>query len=230
MRTYYVNSDNPLYILHLPGNAKNKYKQLMIDEENRNIKINDNISIISIMNEPVLFDSSLNKQFINNNITFFNSEKLSKCPSNAWNNVYRIEEYINLLNDIDTEYVLILDGNDVVLLNNFDNKFIDKFNEFECDILYNYTVFEMPTHLNAGVCFGKRNKLIEFFNECLKYEKIFMKHKWQDQALISYVYNKSLFNIKIDKENKLFGIVHDSVLCNTNIIHIDDNEIRFKES
>lgn len=75
-----------------------------------------------------------------------------------------------------------MDGRDVIFVNNLDNTFIDKYVCFNKPIVYNGTPVAYPKipieplqellqikgkqkFLNAGVCIGEKNALIDFYTQ-----------------------------------------------------------------
>ena len=137
--------DKPLYVIEFDNQSLKQYGKYVIDAV-KTPNISENISIIK----------------------------------NSSNN---IENIIELLNNCTTEYALIVNNNCIVV-NDLTNEFIEKYNNFNKDIVFSSTTKPVPKvvveslneiksiqgfsrYLNSGICFGKRNSLIEFYKKCL---------------------------------------------------------------
>lgn len=133
---------------------------------------------------------------------------------------YKIPNILKSLKRCKTEYALITDIRDVIITADLDDSFINKFNSLNCDIIYNATTSKYPkiniasdflieggskpfNYLNAGVCFGKTDKLIEWYNYC----NILLENNRSEQFVIRKMYDPK-FNIKIDGYRKLFRSCH----------------------
>lgn len=229
----YLNKDNEeLYILHFPGSGIQGHEYIINDNLTREITIDSNLSIISIMNKKYWDVSPLRCQCENNNIKIYNSALEEK----QWNNTLKINYILKSLQEIETKYVLILDGRDVVICNNLDRKFIEKFKTFNYPIIYNGTPCMYPEvpietlsdiiqikgkqkYLNAGVCLGRKDALIDFYTRA---EKINRKYPDNDseQFIIRLTRESNKDLAFWDTDNKIFRIIHQ---FDTNINQLDEN-------
>ena len=217
----YLNSDfDPLYILHFPGTGIEGHEYIIERELNRTIKISDNLSIISIMDQKCWETSPIKIQCKNNNISILNPA----LKETSWNNTLKIKYILQSLNEIATDYVLILDGRDTLIVNNLDDAFINKFKQLNKPIIYNGTPVAYPKisvetlqeliqikgkqkFLNAGVCIGERNALIDFYT---KAKKINEQHpdNQSEQYIIRLTRHFYPELAGHDEQNKIFRIIH----------------------
>lgn len=218
-RKYINKAGDELYAVHFPGDNTEILDRFVEYELTRKIKVNDNISMISIMNRECWNHSPLRKQCQLNDIPLYN---LAINQTN-WNNTIKINYIIECLKLINTEYAFISDGRDVILVNDFDDKFIEKYKEFGKPILYNATPNSFPIivedinsiihvkgnhkFLNAGVCFGRREELITFYTAALELTK-FSIDRNSEQEFIRQAYARHRDIVTYDSESKLFMNVH----------------------
>lgn len=233
MKDIYSNG-NLLYACHFPGGGKQKYLDKFGYNVNRIFTISDDISIISLMNTECKEKSLLDKQLAHNSIKYFNSKLALNTPSSLWNNSLRAKMIVDLLKEIKTKYVLILDGNDVLITNNLDDDFIKKFESLNCSVLFNFTNTLSPGNLNAGVCFGVREDLLKIYSELANKVKFFKIVEYDDQACLTNICKNKDF-VKLDEENLLFGCFHKQFKDNSlnyeikNEIVEDENSINIRE-
>ena len=153
------------YILHLPSKNKILYKRLLEENYKKKIYKPDNISIIIPITPNQVEDSYLIKQLKLSNCNYYNpiSEDI------IWKD-YKKPPYIyEALKDINTEYVLILDGNDTVILKDLKD-LIDDFNLYNKKAIYNAEIYTSKQFKNFRKCccngggvFGKTNYLLDFY-------------------------------------------------------------------
>lgn len=217
----YLNSDSePLYILHFPGTGISGHEYMIERELDRKIKISDNLSIISIMEQKCWQSSPIKIQCQNNRIPIYNPA----FHETSWNNTLKIKYILQSLNDLLTDYILILDGRDTLIVNDLDDKFISRFKQLNQPIIYNGTPVAYPKisvetlqeliqingkqkFLNAGVCIGERTALINFYT---KAEKINEQHpdNQSEQYIIRLTRHFYPELAGHDAQNKLFRIIH----------------------
>lgn len=205
-----------IYIYH--AYRTNFEKNIHIFEDYKNIKISvsNKITIISVMNKECFNNSYLVKQCKTNNIDLIIPNSTFNIESKNWKNTMKIDAIVDALTNIDSDYALILDGKDTCILNNLDETFIKLFEELNCDILYNMQKLPVPNikfkdykyPINAGVCFGKRESLLMFYQECKKLNRIdsyiFNNGLPSEQYIIRKAAHTSSLVIKADSEMKLF--------------------------
>ena len=206
------------YIAHCFGESYDKAKEWLKSNCSNVLQIDPRISIISVMNKECYDNSILVKQCAYNSILLNIPSSLLEISSEQWINTLKIEGIINELIQISTEYVLILDGYDTCILKNLDSSFIQKFNDMKCDISFNYQLACYPSeffkktkvhHLNAGVCFGKRNALLKFYQECASNNKEYKyiskyNNKPSEQYIVKLTALNSDLKINIDSQGQLF--------------------------
>ena len=224
-RTYYNIDSIPINILHFPGDGMEKYgNKIAKFEENRNFTISKDLSIISIMTADFWEDSPVRKQCDYNGVHIYNTGYDVKPEE--WSNTMKIELILEALEQIETEYVIICDGRDVAIVNDLDDKFLDKVKRQKYPVMYNSTIFRFPDvavenvfdilsqpgefkHFNAGVCVGTVKQLKYFYNLCKKYNKQ-IKNNFSEQLVLrtARAMGDNYKTIGIDSLSQLFRTVH----------------------
>lgn len=239
MHKNYINDkNNKIYVAHFPGSGI-KLGQSIIDENiNRSISIDSRISIITPTTRECGLTSGLIKELEYNSINYINTAE----NETVWLNTKKIKYILESLEKVRTEYALILDGRDTIILNDLDEEFIEKFKSLKFDIIYNATTVQFPRnlvieplkqlmkipyprkYLNAGVCFGKVDSLKKMYNTC---EEILLntKNKTLEQPIVRMARQKHLDICGIDHECDLFVATHDH---DTKFINIDENTVMIK--
>lgn len=213
-------------IIHLQGKTIESFpKTIEIIQNTAEINpINDKkLSIVSCWTED-------KKCILKQQLDRFNIKLINALPNNYnylsnWYMPNKIKYYINCLeNQIETEYVLILDGYDV-LVNTFDN-IINKFKKTnyrilfnathhnypneEIDILYNRKKYLPYGYFNAGCCIGYRKDLIKFYKESLEYINIYNPYE-SEQKILRHTFAK----YSNDKYQKFIGIDYKQNIFST---------------
>lgn len=223
MENTIVESNMP-FVRHFPGKSANKFADWI--EEHKEFKFTkpDNISLLSVITKECQDSSCLAHQCKINEINLVN-------PLNdrfvRWNRYDKAKYVLEGLNNIDTEYTLVLDGNDTLIINNLDD-LVDKFNSFNCKVLFNATCYNYPKmiiddivrrymgryrYINAGVCFGKTEDLKWLYELVIcEIEKDF-HHVDSEQYYVRKAFEKvyqyiSETDVKFDHENLLFECMH----------------------
>ncbi len=200
------NKELDLYILHTGHPDKG-----WLADFNIKPKVNSNISIISYSNynyEPELFKQNVN---------------IIKPQGDFKINPDKIDLFCSVLNNIDTEYTLLLDSVDCLILKDLDENFIKRFEDFNVDILYcwdrniyPHMIFkenESLVYLCAGIVFGRTEKIRKTYNEIKKLKNRYSienKHERAEQFWLRLYYN--YFNredckVAIDSNLELFGTI-----------------------
>lgn len=207
-------------IAHFQGSSSIAFTSFLQDIWNKKLdRVPDDLTILSIWTcdaKCVLYH-----QLWNNHIPIINCY----IPTEEkWSNPYKIKCILEALKKIETEYVLILDGYDVVI-NNWDN-LIEKFKQFNAGIVFNTSKNNYPAYfedqpikqhsskfryLNAGCCIGYRDSLIEFYEQVNEFYKTQPMNKWNsEQFIVRNVYKNycnytSAYNlVKLDTECSIF--------------------------
>lgn len=222
-----------LYVLHFPGTGIYGNEYIIERELTRQIKISNNLSIVSIMNKKCWDKSPIRIQCEYNDIPLFNSA----IDESEWNNTLKIQHILNCLTQITTDYVLIVDGRDVIFVNNLDDILIDKYICLNKPIIYNGTPVAYPKipieplhellqikgkqkFLNAGVCIGEKNALIDFYMKASKINKQYPNNQSEQYIirLTKHLYPQLAGH---DSENSIFRIIHQY----DTIIQEDENQV-----
>ena len=231
----YLNKDGEqLYVLHFPGTGIEGHEYIIEQELDREIVVSANLSIISIMDKKCWDTSPVRIQCEKNNIPLYNTA----LDEREWNNTIKINHILNCLEQITTDYVLIVDGRDVIFVNDLDDNFIEKYKQFNKPIIYNGTPVSYPNnviieplnellnikgkqrYLNAGVCIGERETLKEFYQKAEIEKRNVDEDNRSEQLLIRKTKVKNPHLVWHDTDNKIFRIVHK---FDTTINWIDEN-------
>ena len=163
-------------ILHFACNTEVDFPQIKESVVNNVLICPENLTIVTMFTDrkkAVLCD-----QLDNNNISYINACENVKVLNTKGE---KTKHYIKALNEVTTDYVLIIDAYDCYI-QSFDD-IINKFNSYEKDIVYNAMQYNFPCEdietcfdniespfckLNSGVLIGKTNKVIEFYNKVLE--------------------------------------------------------------
>ena len=217
----YVNKDGErLHVLHFPGHGLGNFMHIIDINKKRKFTISPDISIISTMNRSCWDSSPIKSQCELNNIKIHNTA-LSEAE---WNNTLKIDHILRCLNQISTQYALLVDGRDVVITADLDDNFIKKFKGFNKLILYNGTPAAYPKvaiepleelllirgkqkFLNAGVCFGEVEALKTFYTKCAEISATLPDNK-SEQLIVRMARQEMKDLVAIDHNNELFRICH----------------------
>lgn len=222
--------NNKPYILHLPGMGKERAGSFLYFEKENPVRIHSNITIITIATDDILEDCPLIQQLNNNKVPYINAAKYY-IPDGEWQKINKLPLIIKAFEEVKTPYILVIDANDTVILQDLDEAFIEKWKQFNADILYNAGQYPYPKdlmiakesiewdnirnmnvytnhYLNAGVCFGKSDVIREFYKSAYDiYESHEYEHIDSEQYYIklAYMYRD---DVKIDNGNHLFLCSH----------------------
>ena len=226
---YYNSIGDTQYVLHCPALGDIAGWNIIEKQKETTISISDDITIISIMNKECIDTSPLHYQLTKSGISYLNDNSLLNVPSEDWCNLAKLDAIVKLLPQVKTKYTLILDGRDVVLLDDLNDKFISKFESMNNDIVFNGQTYSHPKapveslfkiisdrrlskYLNAGVCIGKTDALIKLYNLALHISKgNDHQNTINGKPSEQYIIRKTVAltnNIKIDVDgdNKLFTV------------------------
>lgn len=217
-------TDNEIYILHFPYRFKRDYKEVMFDyAENVKIQLPENISLISPITADKIDESPLHLQCELSNVKYYNYEKINEQKWRKELKPYYINE---ILQDITTDYCIILDGSDTVFCDDATD-IIEKFNTCDKDIIYNDNMSKTPSvvpgkyqcfyhHINGGACIGKIAALKEIYGEIAKRIPNTNIHNEYGHLEISYINHRNI--ISVDSDVKIFQLIN-------NYIGLQDNKI-----
>lgn len=215
-----INKDVCINIVHFASQtivAKTNAKLAGMIEHNRVVKP-ENLTILTMFTDKE--QAMLCKQLDKSNVDYINV--LDEIEYTDFKHQDKVGFYLPYLEKVDTEYVLVIDSYDT-LIQTFD-KLIDKFKEFNCDILFNACWCNYPYEdiedvsmwnattrfrfFNSGVCLGKTNAVKEFYQKThdmynklhidgdVKAEQYFMRHTIKEH------YGDGQ-HIKIDYNNRI---------------------------
>jgi len=206
MEKYFSHSDYQVMIAHFPGNTKQIHKDL-IDRAKQTIFTKpDNVTIVSVNTIDTLDTSPLPYQLALNNMPYINPIK----DPVSWSRVNKIMYMIEAIKQVDTEYCLALDGNDVVIMSDLDD-IVERYKTYNKDVIYNATIWRFPpvnvdfvedrykygtyNYLNAGCVIGKTDKLLQVYEEA--WEKAYYDHKNPNHDSEQY-YIRKVFDVHQD--------------------------------
>jgi hypothetical protein len=146
---------------------------------------------------------------------------------NNWKNPNKISLLVDFLPNIKTEYTMVLDAYDVLLVNNMKDIITD-FESFGSMILFNATYGTYPEdkkglycnmekslkpndffcHLNSGCFLGKTDYVKYLYNLALSHEdNVTKKYHYSDQIKIKKFYVEKFPEIQIDSKCKIFQVL-----------------------
>lgn len=140
----------------------------------------------------------------------------------------KIKYILNSLYKCDTYYALVMDGGDTCICKDIDNGFIEKYKSLNKDVVFNATSKRFPnvkveplglffnegkkSFLNAGVCFGKVDALIEVYELANKLVKEIPNPYGSEQFIIRHCRVRMLDKIGVDSDCLLFRVAHSGEL------------------
>lgn len=207
MRKIQINNrEKDLYILHTGHPNKN-----WLDEFDVKPKVSSNISIIAYSNykeTPALFKQGVD---------------IIKPEGGFHINPDKIDLYNDVLSNIDTEYTLLLDSVDTLILKDLDDTFIEKFEQFDVDVLYCWDRNIYPhflfieneplQYLCAGIVFGKTAAIKQIYKDIgvlksqysIEYDYERAEQFWL--RLYYNYFNNHNYIIKVDTNMDIFGTI-----------------------
>lgn len=183
---------HPVSILHFPGQQKFSLDTALKQFKETPVRLPDNITIVSVISSDTIDASPLHYQLTKNNIPYINPLAGKVCDK-QWFNRHKLNYINEALKEVKTEYCLILDGSDVVIVDDLSN-LIYKFKGYEKDILYCATrnrypnveietidglddirerpiIFGVFCYINAGCCIGKTKALKKLYSKAFRLSK-----------------------------------------------------------
>lgn len=159
--------------------------------------LEDDLSIVSCWTD--IYKCHLLHQFNKFNLRLINAIPFNYDNSQRWDMTNKIRFYIDCLeNKVNTKYVMLLDGYDVLFTSTKD--IIKKFKKTGYRIIFNTSFNNFPfedidyikdrekrvgffPYFNAGCCIGYREDLIKFYKECLNFINVFNPLKSEQKIL-----------------------------------------------
>ena len=209
------------YILHLPDTGKHRLPQLLEDIKTNPITLTDQITIVTVATANILNNYPLVDQLNMSGVPFINA---AENYNDIWQRKTKVPLIRGVMKKVTTPYTLLLDANDVVILKDIDDSFIEKWKKFDCDILFNGSWVLYPNvpsayiesdkkspfyhhYINGGVCFGYTDKITKLY-ETAYYNTTSAKIRKVDSEQYyirtSILHNKDSINVKIDDASHLF--------------------------
>lgn len=233
---YLTYTNKPIKISHFPGWTRCKFQSIITKFAKTKTSIPDNLTVITVVDDDTEnYDKSpLIRQLNKNNIPFINAARHKDVY--PWVNNKKIKLINDALQNITTDYCLILDGIDVTINDDLSD-IIDIFKTYNKDIIFNATAWPHPSveidvienrkelygtycYLNAGCCIGKTEALKLFYTEALD---IFNATSPEDKFYSSeqYFIRKTFANhmdtVFFDYECKLFQVWHKAKLSSPKV-------------
>lgn len=227
MIKYITPTGNVCKIFHFPGFRSQSKLDLMESKIATEFKVPENVQIITTVDEESIEKSPLIKQLNYNKTEYINSA-LGKDTSD-WCNRKKIQLIYDALQSVTKEYCLILDGWDVVIVNNLMD-IIEDFKSYGVKVLYNATVADFPDvkietipnqkemgtfcYFNAGCCIGETETLKKIYKEALdlinQTDLTQEKHADSEQYWLRKVFANHTddYTIGIDYLCKIFQVWH----------------------
>lgn len=217
---FYNNNNNNILIGHFPGKTKQEFFDLINKVKDIKFALPDNITIISLITPEQIPYSPLVYQVIENNYKYLN---IVNDRYMRWEKANKAKLIYESLLQSPTEYSLILDGNDVVILDDLTD-IINRFNAYGKKVLFNPTFYMYPhikvddvpnreklgkyCYLNAGCCFGKTLDLINFYKK-VKNEINKDNHPIEsEQYYVRKVFDKNQDTVFFDYKCSIFQCFH----------------------
>ena len=200
-------------VFHFCGNSTFHCEQILRDVQFKDFAKPDNITILTTFTNRA--KSILANQLEHNNIEYINAFTDKHCGVFLHNT--KMQYYKNALSNVNTEYVLIVDAYDT-LINNLDD-LVDRFKTLNCDIVFNSCAIRFPNvdieqegtglykHMNSGICFGKTDKVLEFYSECCnKCDSLSQNDPYKsEQYVFRNVVNEKNFSVSVDYDCYMFA-------------------------
>lgn len=222
-------------VCHFPGFNLDNYNNTSEYFINKKIKVDSNIAIIIIGNQPFIEGNyTLNQQL--KNLPYHYSQK--GYNTIEWNMVNKIDYILEVLKERKEKYALILDIRDVIITGDLDKDLIASLKYYNKSILYNGNKRSYPPsifpddrkgswpYLNAGVCFGEINKLKEFYSKVLENKENYPENPSEQFLVRKTIQDNEIEYIGVDFERKYLGCFHGK----DEEVYVENNEVKWKLS
>ena len=240
------NNDKEVNVLHFQGkNVDILWRTFALVKNYCELDpIEDYLSLVSCWTDNN--NCYLYQQLKKNNIELINALPYNYDYTQKWNMINKIKFYIDCLeNRVNTKYVMLLDGYDVLFTSTKD--ILKKFKKTGYRIIFNTSYNNYPEedidyienreeklgffhYFNAGCCIGYREDLIRFYKECLDFVYIYNPLQSEQKVLrhcfAKYSNDKKQKFIWLDYKREIFhtmALTTCSYDANTKILKIDNN-------
>jgi hypothetical protein len=210
-------------VAHFQGHCASEYPSAIEHFQDQYIVLPENLEIVTVTNQPE--DSMLIKQLIRNNIPFHNKA----IPGGYWNNLMKIDYIREALEEVKSEYVLILDAGDV-LLNHKIKDILQRFLSYKKKLIFGATKNNYPNilvdkihdrdfrgefrYFNAGTCLGFTTYCREFYlkaSHVLAEDKVYNPAK-SEQLIIRHIFKDTTEDVDFDYRSELFQTFNRTIL------------------
>lgn len=212
------------YILHLPGEGKKYLGHFLKRLKEQTIAVDKEVTVITTATTDTKDSCPLVYQLEKSGQAYINS---ADGFDGEWRKTVKLPLILRALQNVTTPYVFLLDANDVVILRDIDQSFIDLWRQYDCDILFNGSQYLYPKiisapiekehnspfvnhYLNAGVCFGYTDKIKQIYETAYyhsKHEHYAPYDSEQYYVRIGIIEEKDI-RVKIDDGSCLFLCSH----------------------
>lgn len=212
--------NNNYYILHFPGQSKYLLSEV---EYRTDIKVDENITVITTVTEDSVDKSVILKQ----------TDRILNCAEGQsydgnWDMRLKIKWLMKSLEKVKTDYVLLLDGLDVVINKDIDSRLIELYKEYSSPVVYGVTTKNFPKELiesavllsqrkylydgfysgrlNGGCCFGKTKEVRKVYEKAS--ELLEKASSTSEQFYLRNVRKDNPDLIEVDYKRKMFANIH----------------------
>lgn len=206
---------NPFYVAHMQGDSIHGYYSFVKEFMDLKISLPLGLEIITSFNlrERAILANQLEK----NGVPYINKVK----PGCQWNNTMKIKAILEALDEVKSDYVLIMDANDVLISGSL-KSLLTKFKTYNRKMIFNATKNNYPNtivdivpdrdsrkefkYLNAGVCISETKFARTFYKEAYDLHRSGEIYNPVDseQLIIRNVFKNDLTDVDFDFECNLF--------------------------
>ena len=225
---------HPIYTVHVPGDNEKELKELAAYYAEKELVVDSNITIVTTATPDLWENCPVRMQCEANNIPLYNG---ALNFVGEWTNPFKPFFIVEALKHVNTDYVLIVDGRDVVLTHDLDEELIEKFKALDVDMVFNGTPRSFPRFgepidvvvkrkgnhpfLNAGVVFGYRYAVRRLYEDTVtRLESPHFRNTGSEQkvltdVLVGLVVAERL-EYAVDSDSELFAVLHhdDNIIVN----------------
>jgi hypothetical protein len=195
-------------LLHFNGGSKKLISKEKIDEiiNSSKIKLPEDLTIITFKFGDGRFP--LIEQLEKNNIKYINA--CNYYDIKTWDNTLKLKLIYKVISEVNTEYSICLDANDILLADNFENIL----NKLNSNLIFSASVIKYPnviipkekklkylySELNSGSLLGETNEIYKYITSLQNEDNY-----WDsDQFIIRYY--SSIYNYDLDYNCDLFQV------------------------